>query len=534
VIGLLAGVARQAVAAGEQMGAAVILPAAKLTFDQLPFTQVTTPTQTLSDFACRLCHEDTTAVIPFPSGETLPAQVDLEVLDNSAHGVHGETRLECFDCHVPIERYQYPHDPVEEPDIRSFAIDRSQTCVRCHQDPHVSSHPGLDQETPVVCTDCHGDHDVITVEQWQAGEGTERCVDCHQQMDVPTQEPAELTEIIRAGLFADEVNATYCTACHMRDTELTFADGDTVSLQVTGEELRDSVHGEGNPWQPLDCAHCHDRYTYPHAPVSANSYRKYRLEKYTLCIECHDDKYNQTEDSVHAAALADGQEEAAVCTDCHGAHNTPPPDEPRERISLTCGQCHGTIFQEYADSVHGEALMEESNPDVATCIDCHGVHDIHDPDTALFRVRSPRLCAECHADEALMAEYDISTDVFETYVTDFHGTTVALFEQRDPDVETNKAVCYDCHGVHDIQPVEGPNPHIKENLLLVCQECHPDATANFPDAWTSHYVPSLEHNPGVFLVNWFYRLIIPGTVVFLAVLVGTDVFRRIRTRRSDS
>ena len=49
-----------------------------------------------------------------------------------------------------------------------------------------------------------------------------------------------------------------------------------------------------------------------------------------------------------------------------------------------------------------------------------------------------------------MNKYEISTEVFDTYVADFHGTTVILFEHQDPNVETNKAVCYDCHGVHNI------------------------------------------------------------------------------------
>ena len=50
-----------------------------------------------------------------------------------------------------------------------------------------------------------------------------------------------------------------------------------------------------------------------------------------------------------------------------------------------------------------------------------------------------------------MQKYGISTEVFNTYVADFHGTTVTLFERQHPDQPTNKAVCTDCHGVHDIQ-----------------------------------------------------------------------------------
>jgi hypothetical protein len=129
-----------------------------------------------------------------------------------------------------------------------------------------------------------------------------------------------------------------------------------------------------------------------------------------------------------------------------------------------------------------------------------------------------------------MARYDISTDVFETYVADFHGETVTLFEHQDPNLETNKAVCYDCHGVHNIKRPDDPEAGIKTNLLVVCQQCHPDATANFSDAWTSHFKPSLENNPLVFMVNSFYAIFIPLTLGFFIFLIGTDVFRQIRIR----
>ena len=77
-----------------------------------------------------------------------------------------------------------------------------------------------------------------------------------------------------------------------------------------------------------------------------------------------------------------------------------------------------------------------------TCIDCHGVHNIGDPTTAEFRLKSPEMCAKCHTDPAIMDKYGISTQVLNTYVADFHGTTVTLFEKQSPDAETNKPVCY--------------------------------------------------------------------------------------------
>jgi hypothetical protein len=79
------------------------------------------------DRACRLCHADTEAVITFPSGETLPVQVDRETLSGSAHGLHLETPLACTSCHAPAD-YQFPHAPVEAADLQAYRLARTGTC----------------------------------------------------------------------------------------------------------------------------------------------------------------------------------------------------------------------------------------------------------------------------------------------------------------------------------------------------------------------------------------------------------------------
>ena len=58
-----------------------------------------------------------------------------------------------------------------------------------------------------------------------------------------------------------------------------------------------------------------------------------------------------------ATSSLEGNLDAATCTDCHGSHDIPVPNEPRQRISHTCEQCHSEIFNEYVESVHGEALF---------------------------------------------------------------------------------------------------------------------------------------------------------------------------------
>ncbi len=324
-----------------------------------------------------------------------------------------------------------------------------------------------------------------------------------------------------------------CLTCHSNpDLLVTFPDGSSLRGHVNSAAYAGSVHGQ----KQMTCGGCHANHTqYPHPAVTARSSREYVIQMNNqTCLTCHPDQASRVQDSTHAKAMAAGKLEAAVCVDCHTAHNTLSLREARREIALTCRKCHAQIYDQYKTSAHGRALIEENNTDVPTCIDCHGVHNVENPHTNQFRLQSPSLCGSCHANKDLMSKYNISTDVFETYVADFHGSTVTLFEQQSPDTPTNKPVCYDCHGVHAILSKDNPAAiaNNKENLLKTCQKCHPDASANFPDSWASHYRPTFEKQPLVATVNLFYLIFIPGTLGFMAVFVITDASRRLKSRTS--
>lgn len=334
----------------------------------------------------------------------------------------------------------------------------------------------------------------------------------------------------------EESTTENCLTCHSRP-ELTFEfpSGQTWSMYVDPEAFHTSIHGQ----EEVACTDCHtDISDYPHPPLEANTPRFYTLEQYKTCQGCHEEVYERTLDSIHAREIAAGNWDAAVCTDCHDPHATTHPNEPRTKIPLTCSKCHSAIYTEYLDSVHGAALIDEDNPDVPTCIDCHGVHNQEDPTTTSFRLHSPDLCAKCHANEELMGKYDISTNVFDTYVADFHGTTVTLFERQSPDLPTNKPVCYDCHGVHNMKSPEDPESQVfKENILQTCQKCHPDATTNFSATWLGHYEPDINKYPAVYFVDLFYKIFIPAVLGFMGVYVVIDVganfVRRIRGKNDE-
>lgn len=322
-----------------------------------------------------------------------------------------------------------------------------------------------------------------------------------------------------------------CMVCHANpDLTMTLPGGEPLSLYVDPEVHQASIHGTLN----VQCVQCHqDIDGYPHPPANYIDRRDVTLQNYRTCEGCHPDNYRKTLDSMHQVALAGGNRNAAVCTDCHTAHAVTDAATPRSRIPQTCAQCHSTISDEYITSVHGEALFNGDNPDVPTCVDCHSAHSIGNPTTASFRLNSPEICAECHTNQEIMSKYNLSTNVLNTYIADFHGTTVELFAKQHPDQATNKPVCYDCHGVHNIKSTKDPASTVatQENLLKTCQRCHPDATtASFTAAWMSHYEASPEKYPLVYYVNLFYWLIIPLTIGALLIFIGSDVFQRVRRR----
>ena len=330
-----------------------------------------------------------------------------------------------------------------------------------------------------------------------------------------------------------------CLSCHSKPGMTKELDnGEVLLLTINEQHFSESVHyNEG-----LSCTDCHSNITsFPHPEFTPHDLRDASMLLYTICEECHVAEYNKTLDSVHQKQLAGGNTNAAICTDCHNPHTqqrlTDPGSgsilpEARILIPQTCARCHSAIYSAYESSVHGSALTLVNDQNVPTCISCHGVHNIQDPITNTFRTNSPQICANCHTNTDIMEKYNISTEVLNTYVADFHGTTITLFEETDPDQPTNKPVCFDCHGIHDIKKTDDPvyGVTMKENLLVRCRTCHPDATDNFPTAWMNHYIPSPTEYPLVYYINLFYKFLIPTVLGGMGIFVLADFFHRLVVR----
>jgi predicted CXXCH cytochrome family protein len=327
----------------------------------------------------------------------------------------------------------------------------------------------------------------------------------------------------------------YCLSCHSNpDLSLELPNGETLSLFISPEVLSLSVHSPAG----IECEACHTEIkSYPHPEIDFQSSRELSRAYYKACQKCHASNYELAKDSMHAQVAEQGNLEAPVCTDCHGAHDVHPPDEPRGLVSDTCGQCHSEINEAYRQSVHGGALIQEDNPNVPVCTDCHGVHNIQDPRTALFRVQSPDLCAECHANPELMSKYGLSSDVYNLYQTSWHGVDIAVYRANWPTIWHESAVCTDCHGIHNIRKTDDPKSMVNSaNLLATCSKCHPGAGPNWVGSWTGHNRISFERTPFLFYVDAFYKSFVPlvlwGSIIYVALQIVRTTVERVRSSLS--
>jgi hypothetical protein len=177
------------------------------------------------------------------------------------------------------------------------------------------------------------------------------------------------------------------------------------------------------------------------------------------------------------------------CADCHGGDRSS--DDPtiamskakgfkgkpaRTAIPKFCASCHASPdimrkfapgervdqYELYQTSVHGKRLAA-GDANVATCIDCHSVHDIRavkDGMSPVHPLHVAETCSRCHSDKLKMAPYKIPTDQFEEYRTSVHWE--AMTKRGDLSAPS----CASCHGNH------GAKPPDVESVAAVCGTCH--------------------------------------------------------------
>lgn len=314
-----------------------------------------------------------------------------------------------------------------------------------------------------------------------------------------------------------------CLDCHaeLEGQFIELANGDHLPVWVDRDGFHGSVHGDD-----IECTACHPSVgDYPHAPVTAQSARDYQVQAAETCRTCHFKHAAAVEDSIHYERRLTGLPEAPTCVDCHGSHYVPVADTPRIAAVEVCGDCHEDQEKEWRGSIHGEAVLK-GDPDAPVCADCHDAHAVRDPNTPTAHAASYEVCAKCHANQELMGRHELDARVVDSYLKDFHGASNRIYNALGDAPKERVASCGDCHGFHTTQGFKGLSDDERAaRTAAMCQDCHEDANEGFATAWGAHTPPSERHLPLVWLIDLFYKMIIPVMVIGLLAHILMDLWR---------
>ena len=360
-----------------------------------------------------------------------------------------------------------------------------------------------------------------------------------------------------------------CLACHSDSSLTKDENGKQVSVFVDEARIKGSIHGSllgcvdchtdvkslvhESPPQKVTCAQCHADagQAYSHSlhakmdkagngatatcqdchggahEILADDDRKSPVNHSnipTTCGRCHGQKFLMEsngesaqafisyQQSVHGRAVERGSLKAAVCTDCHGAHQILPASDSQSpiykaNVPATCGKCHVQIESAFNQSIHGQAIAR-GNQMAPVCTDCHGIHSIKshsDPRSPTAQQNISRdTCASCHEGVRLSQEFGVPADRVNSYFDSYHG----LASEGGSTIAAN---CSSCHGVHDILPSSDPRSSINNaHLNETCGKCHNGVTGKFT-LTKVHMDRSLSKDTGataVRWVRWFYLALI--------------------------
>ena len=317
------------------------------------------------------------------------------------------------------------------------------------------------------------------------------CVDCHSDV---TTSPHEVTpaKISCAQCHADQ-QAAYDRSYHAK------------AIQSGDAQAASCVNCHGSPHELLPASDPKSRVNHANIPATCGGCHG---QKFVMAASGHSAQvFVSYEESVHGKAVAAGSEKAAVCTDCHGSHEILAASDPKSSIfkfnvPATCAKCHSNVEQQFTQSIHGQAIAH-GNWQAPVCTDCHGIHSIKthiDPNSSVSAANLSQVtCARCHEGVRLSQEFGVEGRRSTTYLASYHGLASKLGSQ----VVAN---CASCHGVHNILPSSDPHSTINHaNLVATCGQCHPGVTEKFALSKV-HVDAPLSADIGSVAVRWIRKL----------------------------
>ncbi len=399
------------------------------------------------------------------------------------------------------------------------------------------------------CFDCHGDSGILT---WSAREKASNVKAGGPPKPVRHVAPFPgLNLFVEPGPYKASVHTDLsCTDCHADIKDLPhaarLAPVDCSGCHADANKAYKAsrhviVHRKEAKTDTPKCSDCHGAHAIPKSSNSTSPV--YFRNLAATCTRCHASPElakmgvipvpgaaSMYEKSIHNRAIVEkGLNKSATCVDCHGSHDLKDRLDPaspifRTNIPATCGKCHYGVFAIFRDSVHGVAFYR-GVPDAPGCMECHGEHDIRqatDPASSVsFAAVPQKTCPSCHSAEKLAARYGVSTEKVKGYEQSFHGLS-----QRLGDVTV--ANCSSCHGTHAIFPSRDPRSTVHpSNLKVTCGKCHKLETEIFAKG-NMHFGPGGTGGQIKLWVEKIYIWMIVVVIGGMAAHNGADYFRKMQ------
>ncbi len=313
-------------------------------------------------------------------------------------------------------------------------------CLGCHNDPDL----GLSFNTNLFFRSVHSDAS---------------CVDCHADLEGITEEH-------------DAVKRVDCSICHEDEVKDYLASQHGRAMTNGIKVAAGCFDCHGRPHEMLSSSDTNSPVHFSHIPQTCASCHS-RPEVKELYATRRGPGMLDYSNSVHGLSRNGEGKRGAICTDCHGDHLIRRSADPASKmfwqnIPTACGKCHEKIAETFARSVHGKAVAAGQR-DAPVCTDCHGEHSIAGIKTSTSPVSPahiPETCGQCHASERIAARYTLASGVVDTYMQSFHGLAAQIGGVA-------AANCASCHGYHDILPSTDPESSINPaNLPQTCGKCH--------------------------------------------------------------
>ncbi len=345
---------------------------------------------------CGKCHEKNVLSAAYHTNKEINQSCknchkDKNYGDELKKSVH--ENLTCANCHGFVANNMEKH---KNGSVKNKTAD----CFVCHPkiaEEHKESIHGVSLEKGIddaaKCWNCHGSHNIYKVTSDSSSANPKNliktCGNCHDNQKFAekhlfsVKNPCELysVSVHNKLLLEGDKNAPSCISCHgVHNIKNRVQENSTISsFQVShtcskchkkiADEYEQSIHfiavKKGIREAPT-CNDCHSEHAVQAIDSTSGRASAKKIQDNT-CLVCHEnlilaERYGMEgsnvsayKDSYHGLASSFGNNQAAMCVDCHGIHKILPAYSEESSINPknltnTCKKCHPEATDVFAQS----------------------------------------------------------------------------------------------------------------------------------------------------------------------------------------